>query len=105
MMSFPSRRITSGTWSLPVTKPPGSQSSPLAWSPDGKSIAIAKVATPHSGDRDKSAIQIVDVASGTLRALTGATRGEGYPTFSPDGTLIASVAQEGLLRLRRPKQS
>jgi dipeptidyl aminopeptidase/acylaminoacyl peptidase len=83
------RRVSAGSWSLPVTKPPGSPSSPLSWSPDGKSIAIVKVVTPHSGDRDRSAIQIVDVATGTLRPLTGATRGEGYPTYSPDGKLIA----------------
>ena len=40
------RRLTSGSWSVPVTLPPGAPSSPLSWSPDGKSIAIAKTATP-----------------------------------------------------------
>ncbi|PYR56686.1 MAG: hypothetical protein DMF91_21335, partial [Acidobacteria bacterium] len=45
------RRLTSGSWSLPVSFPPGPPSSPLAWSPDGKTIAIARVPTPHSGDR------------------------------------------------------
>jgi Tol biopolymer transport system component len=32
------KRLTSGTWSLPVTIPPGAPSSPLSWSPDGKTI-------------------------------------------------------------------
>src|SRR5262249_26748673 len=85
----PARRLTSGSWSLPVSFPPGPPSSPLAWSPDGRSIAIAKVPTPHSGDRSQSVVAIVDCATGAVRALTGATKGEGYPTFSPDGSQIA----------------
>jgi acyl-CoA thioesterase-2 len=40
--------------------------------------------------------------SPNLAASRGFSRGL---IFSADGTLIASVAQEGLLRLRRPKQS
>jgi dipeptidyl aminopeptidase/acylaminoacyl peptidase len=85
----PARRLTSGSWSLPVTFPPGSPSSPIAWAPDGKSIAIAKVVSPHSGDRSQSSIALVDASTGALRPLTGVARGEGYPVFSPDGTGIA----------------
>jgi dipeptidyl aminopeptidase/acylaminoacyl peptidase len=85
----PPRRLTSGAWSLPVSFPPGPPSSPLAWSPDGRSIAIARVPTPHSGDRSQSVVAIVDCATGAVRALTGATKGEGYPAFSPDGSQIA----------------
>ena len=83
------RRLTSGAWSLPVSFPPGAPSSPLAWSPDGKTIAIAKVPTPHSGDRSQSAVMLVDASSGAMRPLTGATKFEGYATFSPDGHRIA----------------
>ncbi len=83
------RRITSGTWSVPVTMPPGAPSSPLSWSPDGKSLVIAKTATPYSGDSNQRAIQIVDVASGHMRALTGRTKNESQPQFSPDGRHIA----------------
>jgi dipeptidyl aminopeptidase/acylaminoacyl peptidase len=83
------RRLTSGAWSLPVSFPPGAPSSPLAWSPDGKTLAVAKVPTPHSGDRSHSGVQLIDVASGAIRPLTGATSAEGYPSFSPDGTQIA----------------
>ena len=43
------KRLTSGTWTLPVTIPPGAPSSPLSWSPDGKTIAFVKVATVYSG--------------------------------------------------------
>jgi dipeptidyl aminopeptidase/acylaminoacyl peptidase len=83
------RRLTSGAWSLPVSFPPGAPSSPLAWSPDGKTIAIAKVPTPHSGDRSQSTVMLVEVSTGALKPLTGAMKFEGYPTFSPDGGQIA----------------
>jgi len=83
------RRLTSGSWSLPVSFPPGPPSSPLAWSPDGKTIAIAKVPTPHSGDRSQSSVMLVDASTGTAHPLTDATKFEGYPSFSPDGRQIA----------------
>jgi len=83
------KRLTSGAWTLPVTLPPGSPSSPLSWSPDGKRIAIVKVATPYTGDNDKSAIQLLDVDSGELHPLTSRTLHESQPLFSPDGTHIA----------------
>ena len=83
------RRLTSGTWSLPISHPPSSPASPIAWSPDGKSIAFVKVETPHSGDGDKSTLQILDVATGSFHALTARMKSEGYPVFSPDGSRIA----------------
>jgi dipeptidyl aminopeptidase/acylaminoacyl peptidase len=83
------RRLTSGAWTLPVSLPPGAPSSPLTWSPDGKRLAIVKVATPYTGDGDKSAVQLLDVDSGALKGLTGRTRSESQPLFSPDGTRIA----------------
>jgi dipeptidyl aminopeptidase/acylaminoacyl peptidase len=83
------KRLTSGSWSLPISYPPGAPASPLAWSPDGKSIAIVRLATPHSGDNDRATINVVDVATGQLRAVTGGERAEIQPTFSPDGSQIA----------------
>ena len=82
------RRLTSGSWSLPISHPPSSPASPIAWSPDGKRIAIVKVAAPQSGDSDKAAIQVIDIESGAMRAVTGRMQHEGYPTFSPDGAGI-----------------
>jgi dipeptidyl aminopeptidase/acylaminoacyl peptidase len=79
------RRLTSGSWSLPHVLPPGSPSSPLAWSPDGKSIAFVCQATPHFGDSHLATIQVVDVASGAVQPLTKNANLEGYPSFSPDG--------------------
>ena len=83
------KRLTSGEWSLPITLPPGSPSSPLSWSPDGKSIAFVKLVSPHYGDARLSAVQILDVASGSIRALTGRSERETQPVFSPDGSRIA----------------
>ena len=83
------RRLTSGSWSLPVSLPPGPPSSPLKWSPDGRSLVIVRQETPSSGDEYLSRVQILDVETGKLRDLTGDRTLEGYPNVSPDGTLVA----------------
>jgi dipeptidyl aminopeptidase/acylaminoacyl peptidase len=83
------KRLTSGSWTLPKSMPPSSPSSPVNWSPDGKSIVFVKVATPYTGDSDQSSIQAIDVASGTIRALTGRARGESQPVISPDGKWVS----------------
>jgi dipeptidyl aminopeptidase/acylaminoacyl peptidase len=83
------RRLTSGKWSLPKSHPPGPPSSPISWSPDGRSITFTRDATPHFGDRDQSRVSVVDVGTGKIRELTGRTELEGTPIFSPDGAKIA----------------
>lgn len=83
------RRLTSGSWSLPSSLPPGPPSSPVAWSKDGKSIVIVRQETPSTGDQLRSRIEVLDVGSGAIRALTGETRLEGYPKVSPDGATVA----------------
>jgi dipeptidyl aminopeptidase/acylaminoacyl peptidase len=83
------KRLTHGTWSLPSSLPPGPPSSPIAWSRDGKSIVFVRQETPSTGDQFLSRIQVLDVASGEIRSLTGAADLEGYPVVSPDGSSIA----------------
>ena len=86
---FKGKRLTSGSWTLPKSMPPSSPSSPVNWSPDGKSIIFVKVATPYTGDADQSTIQVIDVATGTMRALTGRPKGESQPVISPDGRWVS----------------
>ena len=83
------RRLTSGTWSLPVSLPPGPPSSPLQFSPDGKSIALVLQATPSTGDEPQTRIQVLDIATGHRRDLTGQGLLEGFPRISPDGGIVA----------------
>ena len=83
------KRLTSGAWSLPVTIPPGAPASPLSWSPDGKLLAFVQVPTPHSGNGNQRIIQLLNVADGTVRPLTGRKMLEGYPSFSPDGSQVS----------------
>jgi dipeptidyl aminopeptidase/acylaminoacyl peptidase len=85
----PARRLTSGAWSLPESLPPSPPASPISWSPDGTGIAVVKTASAFTGDSDKAAVHVVDVASGDVRPLTGRTRLESQPVFSPDGTHVA----------------
>jgi dipeptidyl aminopeptidase/acylaminoacyl peptidase len=59
------------------------------WSPDGKFLIFVKVATPYTGDGDQSSIQVIDVETGTMRALTGRVKNESQPVISPDGKWVS----------------
>ena len=83
------KRLTSGTWSLPASEPPGPPASPVSWSPDGKSLAFTRQERPAFGDSDLTTIQVFDVESGAIRALTGGAVLESFPSFSPDGSQIS----------------
>jgi len=83
------RRVTSGTWSLPVAHPPGPAPSPLSWSPNGKMIAVTRRETPHAGTPNVSRVVLVDVATGETRRLTTNDDDESQPSFSPHGSHIA----------------
>ena len=83
------KRLTSGSWTLPVSLPPSPPACPLSWSPDGRELAFVRQETAHTGDADHSAVRILDVATGAIRALTGETLFESFPSFSPDGSRIA----------------
>lgn len=85
------KRLTSGTWSLELVLPPGSPPSELSWSPDGKAIAFARVPVPHTGDFDSVTVNVVDVASGAIRPLTGAKTFQNNAEWCPDGKSILYV--------------
>jgi dipeptidyl aminopeptidase/acylaminoacyl peptidase len=79
------RRLTSGAWSLSTSL----GSSPLSWSPDGRSIAFVRLASASPGDTDRGVVSVVDLESGMVRRLTRHDMREASPLFSPDGSRIA----------------
>jgi len=83
------RRLTSGSWSVPVSEPPGPPGSPLSWSPDGSQIAITRQPDAISADSDAAYVALVDATTGKQLALTQHGKFEGFPLFSPDGSQIA----------------
>jgi dipeptidyl aminopeptidase/acylaminoacyl peptidase len=82
-------RLTSGSWSLPTSEPPGPPGSPLSWSPDGKWLAVTRLVDPIYGDNDHSYVVAVDASSGEQRKLTSHAMYESFPVVSPDGSKIA----------------
>ncbi len=82
-------RLTSGPSGVATVEPPGPPSSPLSWSPDGKSLLIVRQALPHDGDNDQTTVQILDVASLKTTPLTGRKSLEMVPSFSPEGSSVA----------------
>jgi dipeptidyl aminopeptidase/acylaminoacyl peptidase len=80
------KRLTSGSWSLPTSHPPGPPAAPIAWSPDGTSIAFTQQPSPHTGGGQQRSLQVVSVADGAIKPL--GPRGS-VPIYSPDGKTIA----------------
>ena len=62
---------------------------PLSFSPDGRFLAFVPTRGLYSGDADMTAVHVLEIATGEVRAITGADRFEGPARFSPDGTRIA----------------
>jgi dipeptidyl aminopeptidase/acylaminoacyl peptidase len=90
------KRLTGGTWGLEFVLPPSSPPSHLSWSPDGKTIAFARVPAPESGKLDSVYVGLLDVASGQVRPLNGERRFQNNPSFSPDGkSIVYWLPREG----------
>ena len=64
------KRLTSGTWSLPVHAAPAGPPSEIAYLPDGKSIVFVTAASPITGESESSRLEIIDVATGAMHSLT-----------------------------------
>ncbi|MDB5233342.1 MAG: hypothetical protein JWR44_335 [Hymenobacter sp.] len=79
----PARRLTSGSWSLP-----DDSTEPFAWAPDSRSLVFVRRATPQTGDQTTS-VCTIDVATGTIREISGPPRRVDLPAFSPDGRWIS----------------
>jgi dipeptidyl aminopeptidase/acylaminoacyl peptidase len=79
------RRLTTGGSSLSTTL----GGSPISWRPDGRAIAVVRIASASPGDTDQGRVTVVDVASGEARELTGRAAFESSARFSPDGARLA----------------
>jgi dipeptidyl aminopeptidase/acylaminoacyl peptidase len=83
------RRLTSGSWSLPVAFPPGPPASPISFTPDGSKIVFVRLENTYSGDRRFSSPQVLDIATGKLEPVTTHTTFASFPSLSPDGAHLA----------------
>jgi dipeptidyl aminopeptidase/acylaminoacyl peptidase len=64
-------------------------------SPDGKKIAVVLSRPDMKGDKTKSQLELVDVATGTMRVLTPMRDRVASPQWSQDGSQLAFVASAG----------
>jgi dipeptidyl aminopeptidase/acylaminoacyl peptidase len=83
------KRLTSGSWSLPVHMAPSGPPSQISYTADGRSIVFVRAESPITGDSDTARLQIVDAATGATRPLTKSAVAEGNPILSPDGMQVA----------------
>ncbi len=93
------KRLTSGSWSLPDAHGTLGVPLPLAYTPDGKSILFVRAQSPISGDYSTSRLELLDVATGAMHALTQSAIEEADPKLSPDGSRVAyTYPRDGKLR-------
>ena len=89
--------IVAGTGGAPrqLTRDPGGDPGPLAFTPDGRAILIGANIKPGA-DRDpvESEILRVPVAGGAATPLTARDGPDAEPAASPDGRLIAFVGHD-----------
>ena len=65
----------------------------FSWSPDGRSLALlASPTNDAEGQEYRSALYLVDAASGEWRRLAARANAHAAPSFSPDGGSVAYLA-------------
>ena len=83
------KRLTGGAWSAALVDPDGAGT--ISWSPDSRTIAIEHLPTPFIGDSLQGRVDLIDVATGRMRALRRGESDEGSPAIAPHGDAIAYI--------------
>jgi dipeptidyl aminopeptidase/acylaminoacyl peptidase len=98
------RRLTSGTWTMPISHPPGTPASAIVWTPDGTGIVFTRnvAGRPSTGSGRGGAnppapapspaptpggLQVLHISDMSIAPLGGNGT---HPQFSPDGKMIAT---------------
>lgn len=68
----------------------------VAWSPDGKTIALTYNARFSSLIDEEQQIGLIDVATGEMETITGTERHSSFAAFSPDGSKLAYYTDRDL---------
>ena len=92
------KRLTSGSWSLPISHPPGPPASAIAWTRDGSAIAFSRTGGGAAGGgRGAGAgvpiangVQVVNVSDGSIAPLVNV--GGTFPQFAPSGEAVVFMA-------------
>jgi dipeptidyl aminopeptidase/acylaminoacyl peptidase len=85
------KRLTSGSWTLPVAFPPGPPASPIAFTPDGNKLIYVRLESVYSGDRRFSSPQILDLTTLKSEPITTHSKFASFPVPSPDGQSVAYI--------------
>jgi dipeptidyl aminopeptidase/acylaminoacyl peptidase len=111
----PSKRLTSGTWTLPVSRPPGPPSSMITWTPDGTAVVFNRTGgargtgpgvAPGGGTgagqgrgagqqppgAGRGGVQAVKISDGTLTPLNA---NGNFPLYSPQGDQLLTLGGGG----------
>ena len=85
------KRLTSGSWSLPVAFPPGPPASPIGFTPDGQGLIYVRLENTYSGDRNRSSPQLLNLATLKSEPITTHTKFANFPVVSPNGKHVAYI--------------